>query len=157
MVDHYAAPWLARDRFELRRDAKRFETWESNVAARLGLGVAVRYALDIGLDAIEARCRMLASRLRAALGSIDGVTVTDIGEHHASIISFIVGGLDADFVRTTLFRQGINVSVSRPTSTLLDALARHLPTVVRASPHYYNTEEEIDLMIDAISRIAKSA
>ena len=45
MLDHFAAPWVARDRYRLRDDARRFETWENNYAARLGLGVAVDYAL----------------------------------------------------------------------------------------------------------------
>ena len=54
MLDHFAAPWVARDRYELRADARRFETWENNYAARLGLGEAIDYALGIGLEAIEA-------------------------------------------------------------------------------------------------------
>ena len=79
MIDHFAAPWVAPDRYELRDDARRFETWENNYAARLGLGVAVDYALAIGLDAIEARCRMLAGRLRARPAAIPGVTLRDLG------------------------------------------------------------------------------
>ncbi len=64
VIDHFAAPWVAADRYELRKDARRFETWENNYAARLGLGVAVDYALAIGLDHIAVRCRK--SRRRAA-------------------------------------------------------------------------------------------
>lgn len=60
MIDHFAAPWVARDEYRLRDDARRFETWENNYAARLGLGAAVDYALDIGLGPIQQRCRMLA-------------------------------------------------------------------------------------------------
>ena len=64
MIDHYAAPWVARDRYELRPDARRFENWENNYAARLGLGAAVDYALALGLagdrsalpDAVAADC-----------------------------------------------------------------------------------------------------
>src|SRR4051812_36051097 len=64
MIDHFGAPWVSRERYELRRDARRFETWENNYAARLGLGVAVDYALDLGLEAIQERCQLLATRLR---------------------------------------------------------------------------------------------
>ena len=57
MIDHFAAPWVAPDAYRLRDDARRFESWENNYAARLGLGVAVDYALALGLEAIQARCR----------------------------------------------------------------------------------------------------
>jgi selenocysteine lyase/cysteine desulfurase len=53
MIDHFAAPWVSRDAYRLRDDARRFETWENNYAARLGLGAAVDYALDIGIGPIE--------------------------------------------------------------------------------------------------------
>ena len=79
MIDHFAAPWVSRDRYQLRDDARRFETWENNYAARLGLGVAVDYALEIGLGPIEQRCRLLADRLRAGLPGIPEVTVRDLG------------------------------------------------------------------------------
>ncbi len=64
MIDHFAAPWVAADRYALRPDARRFESWENNYAARLGLGIAVDYALGLGLEAIEQRCRSLADLLR---------------------------------------------------------------------------------------------
>ena len=150
MIDHFGAPWVARDRYELRTDARRFETWENNYAARLGLGVAVDYALDIGLPEIEAQCRAKAKELRQALARIDGVTVHDLGPDPAAIVSFTVRGLDALAVNGQLYRAGINVSHSKPSATLLDALARDLPTVVRASPHYYNTSEEIGTLVAAI-------
>jgi selenocysteine lyase/cysteine desulfurase len=44
--------------------------------------------------------------------------------------------------------------VSDPSSTRLDAEARALPPLVRASPHYYNTEAEIDRLIACVSGLA---
>lgn len=143
MIDHFAAPWVAPDRYELRCDARRFETWENNYAARLGLGVAVDYALALGLDDIEARCRMLGDLLRNELGRLPGVHVHDLGLRPSAIVSFSMDGHDAAVVKAELAAARINVTTSHASSTLLDATARALPTVLRASPHYYNTEDEL--------------
>ena len=150
MIDHFGAPWVAPDRYELRPDARRFETWESNHAARLGLGVAVDYALAIGLEAIEERCRALADRLRSGLGAIPGVRLHDLGRHPCAIVSFSVAGHQAEPVKVRFSAVGINVSTSKPSSTLLDAKSRDLPTLLRASPHYYNTEDEIDALVGTL-------
>jgi selenocysteine lyase/cysteine desulfurase len=147
MIDHFAAPWVARDRYQLRDDARRFETWENNYAARAGLGVAVDYALDLGLDAIEVRCRLLADRLRAGLAEISGVTLRDLGRNPSAIVSFTIAGHEAAAVVAGAGQAGITIGASQPSSTRLDAEARGLPPVVRASPHYYNSEDEIDRLI----------
>jgi len=154
MIDHFAAPWVARDRYELRDDARRFETWENNYAARLGLGVAIDYALDLGIPAIEARCRMLAGRLRSGLGAIPGVAVRDLGRAPCAIVSFTIDGHAAEAVAASAGRAGITIGVSDPASTRLDAEARSLPTLVRASPHYYNTEAEVDRLIEHCSMLS---
>ncbi|QBR03414.1 aminotransferase class V-fold PLP-dependent enzyme [Paraburkholderia pallida] len=154
MIDHSAAPWVEPNRFELREDARRFETWESNYAARLGLKVAVDYAMAVGLEAIRARCRQLSGELRAALGEIPGVRLYDLGQDPAAIVSFAVGNHDPLVVNRRLFDTRINVTTSRPSVTLLDSLARGLPTLLRASPHYYNTSSEVTAFAEAIRQIA---
>jgi selenocysteine lyase/cysteine desulfurase len=150
MIDHFGAVWVAPDRYELRLDARRFETWESNHAARLGLGAAVDYALDVGLHEAEMRCRALAARLRELLRDIPGVELHDTGRELSAIVSFSVRGHEAASVNLGLFKAGINVSHSRPSSALLDHLSRHLPTVLRASPHYYNTTQELEALAAAL-------
>ncbi len=154
VIDHFAAPWVAPDRYELRDDARRFETWENNYAARLGLGVAIDYALAIGLDEIEARCRAISSELRAALAELPGITLHDLGPHPAAIVSFSSERHAAPVIKNHLAAAGINVSISSPSSTLLDAKARNLPIVVRASPHYYNISPEVEALAAAIRSLS---
>jgi len=143
-LDLHAATWTAPDLYEIRPDARRFETWETNYAGKIGLGVAVDYALGWGLDAIEARVTALAEGLRARLGEVPGVTVRDEGIRRCGIVTFTVEGVPAAEVSARLRAAGINTSVSPMEYARFDLAARGLPDLVRASVHYYNTEEELD-------------
>lgn len=149
-LDLHSATWVAPDRYEIRSDARRFETWEGCVAAKLGLGAAIDYALDIGLEAIRTRCNRLAGRLREGLSAADGVTVHDTGREKAAIVGFSKQGEDPRRIADRLSVQGVNVSISKAPSTLIDMTARGIDALVRASPHYYNTEDEIDRVVAAI-------
>lgn len=155
MIDHFAAPWVSRDHYQLREDARRFETWENNYAARLGLGAAVDYALAIGLGPIERRCRLLAERLRSGLASVRGVTIRDLGRAPSAIVSFTMQGYEADAIVGSATAAGITIGASHPSSTRIDAEVRALPVLVRASPHYYNTEAEVDRLIAHIAGLAQ--
>jgi selenocysteine lyase/cysteine desulfurase len=147
MIDHFAAPWVSRDQYQLRDDARRFETWENNYTARLGLGAAIDYALAIGLGPIEQRCRLLADRLRSGLASLRGITIRDLGRTPGAIVSFTMEGYEAETIVTSAGAASITIGASDPWSTRIDSEVRSLPVVVRASPHYYNTEAEIDRLI----------
>jgi len=153
MIDLHAAAWVAPDRYELRPDARRFENWESFIAGRLGLGAAVDYALHWGLDTIRDRVTALAATLRTELERIRGVQVHDLGAEHCGIVTFTKDGTAPATIQQSLHQQGINVSVSRASSTRLDMDARSLDAVVRASVHYYNDTAELDRFLSAIRQI----
>jgi cysteine desulfurase / selenocysteine lyase len=153
-IDLQAATWVERNRYELRPDARRFENWESNIAAKLGLGVAVRYAQAWGLETIAERVSSLATQLRSRLAAIPTVTVHDLGVVQCGIVTFTVAGVAAQAVREALAAQRINVSVSKRSSTRLDMEARNLEAVVRASVHYYNSEDELVRLVAAVAAVA---
>jgi cysteine desulfurase / selenocysteine lyase len=157
MLDLHSAEWVAPDRVEIRPDARRFETWETNVAAKIGLGVAIDYALGWGLDAIWARVRELGATLRAGLASLAEVTVHDLGQVKSGIVTFTVAGQSAGAIRSALAAEGVNVSVSSASSARYDLDHRGLPELVRASVHYYNTADEIERFCSAVSRLAGAA
>ena len=150
MIDMFAAEWVEPGRYELRKDARRFENWENNYAAKIGLGAAVDYARGVGLETSWSRLRVLADALRAGLSDIPGVSVKDIGSVKGGIVTFVKEGLSSDDIKTRLRAERVNVSVSPPSSTLLDTLARDLPPLVRASVHYYNSEDEVDRFLAAV-------
>jgi selenocysteine lyase/cysteine desulfurase len=153
LLDLHAAEWVAPDQYVMRDDARRFENWETNVAGKLGLGAALDYAMDWGLEPIWERVSSLAERLREALDALPVVAVRDQGVVRCGIVSFTVDGADLTALHDTLRAQNINVSVSPSEYTLIDMQARGLPAVARASVHYYNTEEEIARFCDALARL----
>jgi len=154
-LDLHAAHWTARERFEIRPDARRFESWECNVAAKIGLGVALDYALGWGLDAIWARISALAQDLRARLEALPGVTLHDLGRERCGIVSFAVEGHEPEAVRRALSAQRINVSVSTQSSTLLDMEGRGLTDLVRASVHYYNSTQKVERFCATLENVKR--
>jgi len=141
-IDLHAATWTDARTFKLRPDARRFENWESYVAGRVGLRAAVRYALELGLEPIRARVTLLADRLRTDLAELPGVTVQDLGRVRSGIVTFIKDGEQPRDIQARLRAANIGVSVSSKSSAQLDFGRRGLSQVVRASVHYFNTEEE---------------
>ena len=149
-VDLHSATWTARDRYEWRTDARKFENWERSYAAMIGLATAVDYALGWGLEAIRARVAQLAALLREQLAAVPGVTVRDIGRVKSGITTFSVEGKAAGAVRAALHARAMNTSVTTLETTRLDMEARGLEQLVRASVHYYNTEEELGRFAAAV-------
>jgi cysteine desulfurase / selenocysteine lyase len=150
-LDVYAAQWAPDDQVIARDDARRFESWERSVANQLGLGAAVDYALALGVDAIAERVVQLASSLRAQLVAVPGLTLHDRGVDRCGIVTFTIGGVDVHELAAGLRAQGINISVSTIDFARYDFEARGLTAVARASVHYYNTEEELTRLVDAVA------
>ena len=155
MVDVRAADWVAIDGYRLRPDARRFETWEVSYASQLGLGRAIDYALALGLDNIWTQVRALGSSLRAQLAEIPGVTVHDLGATKCGIVTFTLAGCGADQVQAELAARGVNVDVSQAADTRLDFEARGLDRLVRASVHYFNTEQELGRFCELIGALSR--
>ncbi len=153
LLDLHAAEWIERDRYVIRNDARRFENWETNYAGKIGLGVAIDYALQWGLENTWRRIKNLAYQLRAQLSPLPGVIVHDRGITQCGIVTFTVEEKDPTDIKRQLAGQHINVAISERRSTLLDMDARGLSSLVRASLHYFNTEEEIERFCTALAEI----
>jgi len=151
-LDLHAARWTGAESYEIRKDARRFENWESYVAGRLGLGAAVEYAMATGLDAIWARVKALAEHLRRSLAEVRGVAVRDLGRERCGIVTFTAEGVSAAALSESLAAEKINVKTSSIFSTRYDMSARGLDLLLRASVHYYNTEDEIARFCAAVCK-----
>jgi selenocysteine lyase/cysteine desulfurase len=150
-LDLHAATWTGVDSYEMCDDAKRFENFETNHAGKLGLGAAVDYALALDPESTWTRIEALGASLRSRLSGVDGVVVHDKGERRGGIVTFTVDGVDAEVVKASLTAAGVNTSVSPPEYAHYDLPHRGLPALVRASVHYYNTDDEIDAVIAVLA------
>jgi selenocysteine lyase/cysteine desulfurase len=169
MLDLHGARWDAADSYAPAAGARRFEQYEVSFSAKAGLGVAVQYAMDVGIERAWARTRALASAMREELAKIPEVTVRDVGLAKCGIVTFDVNGLGVAEVRARLRDAGVNVWTSRVcNNTRLEWEARRteaetsrepgLPEdVVRASAHYFNKEWEVQRLVDGVREIAAGA
>ena len=152
-LDLYAAEWGAADRYVVRPDARRCESWESSAACRLGLGAAVDHLLALGIDAVSDRILALGAGLRQRLHEVPGVEVHDRGARLCGIVTFSLEGRPAADVAASLRAVGVNVSVSAPGSARYAFDRTGLGEVVRASVHCYNTDDELDRAVTELAAL----
>jgi selenocysteine lyase/cysteine desulfurase len=152
-VDMRGADWTDPDSFRLADGARRFEKFEFAYALTLGLGAAVRYALEVG-EGGSGRAWHLAALLRERLAGIPGAVVLDRGKTRCAIVTVAVGSRDPAELKRRLRARGINTSVSDRQDAVLDMDEKHVPAVLRLSPHYYNTEDELETAAEALTELA---
>lgn len=149
-LDLHSAEWTT-DGYRLADGARRYEYWERSYAALLGLGVAVDYALACGIEALGERIGALAAQARDGLAGVPGVRVLDRGDLRSGIVTFLHADVPASVIAAGLRERSINVSVSTPDYARHDFEAHGVPAAVRVSPHAYNTEDEVDLLVAAVA------
>jgi selenocysteine lyase/cysteine desulfurase len=153
-IDMRGADWLSADNFVPAPDARRFENWEFAYSLILGLGEAARYALEVGVERGGKRARELAASLRSKLGGLSGIRVLDRGNKLAAIVTLQVAGWDATELSKLLRTRGINSSASLRAYAVIDMDEKGAASALRLSPHYYNSEEEIDQVVEELRGVA---
>lgn len=152
-VDLRGATWTDTEEFKLKKSAKRFEQWEMPYALMIGLKEAIGYANGLGLEEIEKRNEVLSSHIRTELNGLKGIEVFDKGSRKGSIVTF--RKTDTSLIHHIRVLQENNVyfSISSKESALLDFTKKGVDKLIRISPHYFNTMEEIDDLIEIIATI----
>ncbi|HUQ80663.1 MAG TPA: aminotransferase class V-fold PLP-dependent enzyme [Gemmatimonadaceae bacterium] len=154
-VDMRGARWRSAGDYEVAATARRYEDWEFPYALVLGQAAAARYALEVGVEAAQARAWALAARLRQALGAIPRVQVLDRGANPCAIVTMTVEGMHADAIVRGLKDRRINTVSSLREFGIYDFEAKGIETAVRLSPHYYNTEAEVDVAVEAVRELVR--
>src|SRR5690606_23921241 len=153
-IDMRGADWVADDAFRPVAGARRFENWEFNYAAVLGMGAAARYALDVGVGAAGEYAAGLAAYAREQLGTVPGARVLDRGDRLCAITTVEFPAHDANIIVERLRQQAINTAASFQHFALLDMREKGARTAIRISPHYYNTRHDIDAAVWALEEFA---
>ncbi len=122
-----SATWDGGRGFTWAAGARRFESWENSYVNVVGLGAAVRQALDLGIDAIGERTAMLGARLRSQLDGLPGVSAHDLGQVRCAIVTARVDGRARADVAAALGRAGVNVSATVAEDSPLDTQDRARP------------------------------
>ncbi len=152
-IDMRGADWVKADEYEMQMDAKRFEMWEFSYSSVVGLAEAVRYANEIGIHNIYNYNQPLLKSLRDGLSAIEGIRVLDKGSFLSNIITFHKTGSELNEVEDMLKKERVYYSVSRREYAVIDFAKKNVDWAIRLAPHYFNTNEEIQKVIDIISSL----
>jgi selenocysteine lyase/cysteine desulfurase len=154
-IDMRGARWVEFEDYAPVETAARYEDWEFSYATVLGAAAAARYALAVGIEAIAKRTPALGAGLRDRLAEVDGVRIFDRGRERCAIVTFTLSGWTSEALQDELRRRGINSSVSLREYALYDFTDKAVEACVRLSPHYYNTEQEVDDVVAAVRELAE--
>jgi len=132
----------------------KFEAGTPNIAGVIGLGAAIDYLQNIGMDNIDNYENELLNYAEEKLTSIDGLRKIGNAQNKASVFSFIIDGIHPTDLGTMADAYGIAMRIGHHcTQPIMDFF--NIPGTCRASFSFYNTKEEIDFLHDSIIRIKK--
>jgi cysteine desulfurase/selenocysteine lyase len=132
----------------------KFEAGTPPIAAAIGLGAAVDYLSEIGMDAIAAHELALLKYASEQINSMPGVRIIGTAEHKAAVLSFAVDGVHPHDIGTLLNQEGVAVRTGHHCAQpVMQRL--HVPATSRASFAFYNSMDEVDALIAGIRTVQK--
>jgi selenocysteine lyase/cysteine desulfurase len=153
-IDMRGARWTGPDSYLPAATATRFEEWEFPYATVLGSAAAVRYARQVGMAAIADRSPALGAQLRSRLDDITGVRVLERGPQLGATVTFTIEGWQPQEFKAAMDARGINSALSFNEFAVFDFGDKAVDWCLRLSPHYYNTEEEVDQVAAAVADLS---
>lgn len=153
-IDLRGAEWTGINAYRHREDAKRFEDWETAYALMAGSRIAVQYLLNLGIQEVQSRNEMLATYLRDKLSNTSGIQLQDKGLHPCSIVTFSMADQEPESLKQYFRENSVNIYTTAKSSAIIDFTQKGIEWVARVSPHYYNTEAEIDRFIQLLTALS---
>lgn len=130
----------------------KFEAGTPNIADAIGLGVAVEYVQNVGLDAIAAWEAELVAAATEKLGALSGIRLIGTAKEKASVVGFVVEGVHPHDVGTILDREGVAIRAGHHCAQpVMDFF--EVPATNRASFAFYNTHAEVDQLVASVKKV----
>jgi len=130
----------------------KFEAGTPHVAGGIGLGTALEYLMDLGLDAVAAYEADLLAYAEERLAAVEGLRFVGTPQRRASAISFLLGDVHPYDAGTVLDRLGVAVRTGHHCAQpVMDRLG--VPGTVRASVAFYNTRADVDALVDGLAQV----
>lgn len=130
----------------------KFEAGTPNIAGSIGLGAAIEYLNQLGLENIEQHEADLLGYATEQVRRIPGVTIIGTAGEKAGVLSFVMGEIHPHDIGTILDSEGIAVRTGHHCAQ--PVMQRYaIPATARASFGLYNTREEVDALMRGIHRV----
>ena len=130
----------------------KFEAGTPNIAGMIGLGAAVEFMTELGMDAIAAHERDVLEYATGALDALDGVRIVGTAREKAGILSFVVEGVHPHDVGTIADQHGVAIRAGHHCAMPL--MRRYgVPALSRASLGLYNTRADIDALVGSLHKV----
>jgi cysteine desulfurase/selenocysteine lyase len=130
----------------------KFEAGTPDIAGGIGLGAALDYVMNIGMDKIGAYEHELLVYGTAALSQFPGLRIIGTAREKAAVLSFVIEGIHPHDIGTVLDRQGIAVRTGHHCAQpVMDRY--QIPATTRASLAFYNTTAELDALANGLKRV----
>jgi len=152
LLDQRGAPWTGARAYTPRDTADRFESYEFSVAGRIGLGVAIDYALGVGVETIGAVIRGRLRLAHALLSRIDGCRVLEDLDRDPAFLTFSVAETRIAPLAEALRRADIAIAAVGEDYARWELGARGLTKVLRVAPHAYTSEADIERFGEVVAR-----
>jgi cysteine desulfurase/selenocysteine lyase len=130
----------------------KFEAGTPHISGAIGMGAAVAYLEALGWDAIHNHEMELLEYATSRLSEVPGLEIVGRAKDQAAVISFVLEGVHAHDVGTIVDQDGVAIRTGHHcTQPVMDFFG--LPATARASFAFYNTIEEVDLLVAALHRV----
>jgi cysteine desulfurase/selenocysteine lyase len=132
----------------------KFEAGTPHIAGGIGLGVAIHYLNGIGMEAIAAYEKEILAYATEALSTIKGLKIIGTAKEKAAVLSFVLDGVHPHDIGTVLDQEGVAIRAGHHCA--MPVMQRFgIPATARASFAFYNTKEEVDVLVRAIHKVMK--
>lgn len=149
-IDMRGADWVEKDRYQPGEGAIRFEFWEFAHGLVLGTRAAIEYYLQRDPEKVWQQIKFLSNHLREELSAIDRVRVLDRGPELGGLVTFTVADARPETFLQEMKKRKINIVPSYRKFAVIDFDEKQVEWALRASPHYYNTFDELNAFITAV-------